>query len=151
MARMHSRDKGRSGSHKPIKKESPSWVTHGPKELELLILKYAKEGKTTAQIGLYLRDEYGVPNVKLILKKSISQVLKEKNISKELPDELMALIKKAILIRKHRGENHKDQTSKRGLQLTESKIKRLVKYYKKTGVISKTWKYDPEKVKLIVN
>jgi len=150
MARMHSRDKGKARSHKPLIKESPSWVTHGAKEVELLILKYAKEGKTSAQIGLYLRDEYGVPNVKLILKKSVSQVLKEKNISKELPDELMALIKRAVIIRKHLEENHKDMTGKRGLQLTESKIKRLVKYYKKAGMLAKDWKYDPNKVKLIV-
>jgi small subunit ribosomal protein S15 len=62
----------------------------------------------------------------------------------------MALIKRAVMIRKHIEENHKDMTGKRGLQLTESKIKRLVKYYKRTGVLDKTWKYDPEKVKLIV-
>ncbi len=150
MARMYSRKRGKSRSHAPIKKEAPSWVTHGAKEIELLILKYAKEGKTSAQIGLYLRDEYGIPSVKPILNKTISQVLKEKKLNKELPDDLMALIKRAVMIRKHIEENHKDMTGKRGLQLTESKIKRLVKYYKRTGVLDKTWKYDPEKVKLIV-
>ncbi len=150
MARMYSRKRGKSKSHAPIKKETPSWVTHGSKEIELLILKYAKEGKTAAQIGLYLRDEYGIPSVKPILKKTITQILKEKNISKELPDDLMALIKRAVMIRKHMEENHKDMTGKRGLQLTESKVKRLVKYYKRTGALDKTWKYDPEKVKLIV-
>ena len=121
-----------------------------PKEIELLILKYAKEGKTAAQIGLYLRDEYGVPDVKIILNKSINQVLKEKKIKKDLPDDIMALIKKSILIRKHLEENKHDQTAKRGLQLTESKIKRLAKYYKKKKMIAADWKYDPEKVKLVV-
>jgi len=150
MARMHSRKKGISKSHRPIKKEKPTWIKYSTKEIELLILKYAKEGKTGAQIGLYLRDEYGIPDVKIILNKSISQVLKEKNIKKDIPDDLMALIKKSILIRKHLEENKHDQTAKRGLQLTESKIKRLAKYYKRTKKIAADWKYDPEKVKLVV-
>jgi len=151
MARMHSRDKGRSRSHKPLKKEKASWVKYEPKEIELLIVKYAKEGKTSAQIGLYLRDEYGIPNVKIILGKNISQVMKEKKLYKEIPEDLMALIKKAVLIRKHMEENKQDQTAKRGLNLTESKIKRLAKYYKANKVLDAKWKYDPEKVKLIIS
>ena len=88
--------------------------------------------------------------MKIILNKSINQVLKEKKIKKDLPDDIMALIKKSILIRKHLEENKHDQTGKRGLQLTESKIKRLAKYYKKKKMIAADWKYDPEKVKLVV-
>ncbi len=150
MARMHSRKKGISGSHNPIKKEKASWVKYSTKEIELLIVKYVKEGKTSAEIGLYLRDEYGIPDVKTLLNKSVSQVIKEKSLGKDIPDDLMALIKKSITIRKHMEENHKDMTGKRGLQLTESKIKRLVKYYKRTKALDSKWKYDPEKVKLIV-
>jgi len=63
----------------------------------------------------------------------------------------MALIRKAVSIRKHREDNHKDNTSKRGLQLTESKINRLSKYYKKTSVLSRDWKYDPSSIKLLVD
>jgi len=37
----------------------------------------------------------------------------------------------------------------RGLQLTESKINKLVKYYKKSDRLSKDWKYDHKKVKLL--
>jgi len=40
--------------------------------------------------------------------------------------------------------------NKRSLQLTEAKISRLSKYYKKTGKLSKGWKYNPEKAKLLV-
>jgi small subunit ribosomal protein S15 len=151
MARMHSRKKGKSGSHKPIKKTIPSWVSHDKKEIELLILKYGKEGKTASEIGMYLRDEYGIPYVKAITGKSITTILKEKELTKEVPEDMMALIKKSIQIRKHLEENHKDQTAKRGLKLTESKINRLAKYYKANKIIDSKWKYDPEKVKLIVN
>jgi small subunit ribosomal protein S15 len=151
MARMHSRKHGKSQSSKPLKKEAVPWVKYETKEIELLISKYAKEGKTSAQIGLYLRDEYGIPNVKIILGKSISQVMKDKKLYKDVPEDLMALIRKAVLIRKHLEENKHDEPAKRGLRLTESKILRLAKYYKKTKVLEAKWKYDPEKVKLIVN
>ena len=150
MARMHSRARGKSRSTKPSKKVVPSWLKYKPKEIELLIIKYAKEGKNPSQIGIFLRDEYGIPDVKLITKKSITQILKEKNLLKEIPEDLMALIRKAVFIRKHLGENKKDMPAKRGLQLTESKIKRLTKYYKKTARLPMTWKYDPERIKLVV-
>ena len=95
--------------------------------------KVAKEGNTASMIGLILRDAYGIPDVKTITKKSISLILKEKKISKELPEDLMALMKKNIKERAHLESNHKDMVAKRGLQLTEAKIMRLIKYYKKSG------------------
>ena len=64
---------------------------------------------------------------------------------KELPEDLMAMIKKDVGLHKHIESNKQDMTAKRGIQLTESKIKRLVKYYKKSGRISEDWKYDPKK------
>ena len=150
MARMHSGAKGVSGSTKPAKKSNPSWLQYKSKEIELLIVKYAKEGKSSSQIGMYLRDEYGIPDVKLVTGRSITTILQEKKLLGDIPEDLMALIRKAVLLRKHLEENHKDQPGKRGLRLTESKIMRLAKYYKGTGRLPATWKYDPEKVKLTI-
>ncbi|MBN2053060.1 30S ribosomal protein S15 [Candidatus Woesearchaeota archaeon] len=150
MARMHSGGKGKSRSTKPSKKVVPSWLKYKQKEIELLIVKFAKEGKSPSQIGIYLRDEYGIPDVKTITKKRISDILEEKKLLKEVPEDLMALIRKAVLVRKHLGENKHDMSAKRGLILTESKIKRLTKYYRRTGRLPLTWKYDPEKIKLVV-
>jgi small subunit ribosomal protein S15 len=147
---MHSGARGKSRSTKPSRKVVPGWLKYKPKEVELLVIKYAKEGKLPSQIGIYLRDEYGIPDVKTIVKKSISQILKEKNLTKEVPEDLMALIRKAVLIRKHLVENKHDMTARRGLILTESKIKRLTKYYRRTGRLPLNWKYDPEKIKLVV-
>jgi len=62
-----------------------------------------------------------------------------------IPEDLVFLIRRSVQIRKHMEANNKDQTAKRGLQLTESKIKRLTKYYKKSGKLSSEWKYDPER------
>ncbi len=150
MARMHSRKKGKSGSSKPAQPSKPAWIGRKPKEVEMLVVKYAKEGKSMSRIGLHLRDEYGVPSVKLVAGKSIRQILEEKKLLPELPDDLLALMRKAVLIRKHQEENRQDMPAKRGLQLTESKIFRLVKYYKGTGRLPATWKYDPAKIKLQV-
>lgn len=145
MARMHSRKHGKSSSKKPLKKSLPVWLRYKPKEAELLISKLAKEGKNASEIGIILRDTYGIPDAKLLFKKKLLAILKEKNITSELPDDLLALIRRSVAIRKHMETNNKDQTAKRGLTLTESKIKRLTKYYKKTGKLASEWKYDPQR------
>ncbi|MBI4738791.1 30S ribosomal protein S15 [Candidatus Woesearchaeota archaeon] len=145
MARMHSGAKGKSGSKKPIKKTQPSWVRYTPKEIELLIAKFAKEGRTASQIGLYLRDTYGIPDVRNITHKKITQILQEKNMGPELPDDLRALIRKATAIRRHLEGNKLDQPARLGLTLTESKIKRLIRYYKESNKLALDWKYDPKR------
>jgi small subunit ribosomal protein S15 len=147
---MYSGAKGIAGSTKPSKKVLSSWVRYAPKEAEMIISKLAKEKNAPSQIGTILRDVYGIPDVSLILKKSISDVLREKGLMNETPEDLSSLIKRSISIRKHLEANKNDQTAKRGLLLTESKIGRLAKYYKKNGVLPQTWKYDPEKIKLLV-
>lgn len=150
MARMHSRARGKSGSTKPVKKSVPSWVKLTPKEVELLIVKFAKEGKTASQIGIIFRDEYGLPDVKTLTGNSITKTLAEKKVLPEIPEDLLALIKKGILIKDHLDENKHDYTAKRGLQLTESKIRRLVKYYKSSNRLPQNWKYDSNKARLFV-
>ena len=142
---MHSGAKGISGSKKPSGKTSYSWLSYKPKEVEMLIVKLAKEGKSSSEIGLALRDSYGIPDVKTILKKKITQVLEAKKLLKELPEDVLALIKKDVSIIKHMDANKQDMTALRGKQLTESKIKRLVKYYKNNKKIPETWKYDSKK------
>lgn len=145
MARMHSRKKGKHGSKKPAKKTVPSWIRYKPKEIELLIAKLTKEGKNTSQIGILLRDVYGIPNVSALCGKSISTILKEKKLISEVPEDLTALFKRYAAVKKHLEINKHDETAGRGLLLTESKINRLVKYYKRTGKILQSWKFDAER------
>jgi small subunit ribosomal protein S15 len=145
MARMHSRAKGVSGSKKPQKKEVPTWTRYKPKEVEILVGKMAKEGKTASMIGITMRDTYGIPDVKSLTGKSISKILAEKKLLPEVPEDLRDLIRKAAMIRKHLEDNKQDKPALRGLQLTEAKINRLVKYYKKTDRLAVDWKYDPRK------
>jgi len=150
MARMYSRKKGKHGSKKPVKKTKPLWLRYSGKETEQLITKLAKSGKTSSEIGIILRDTYGVPSVRALTKKKITQILNENNLQKKLPYDLLALIKREIDIMKHLESNKNDMTAFRGLQLTESKIGRLVKYYKRTGKLPGDWKYDRANAKLLL-
>jgi len=150
MARRYSRDRGKSGSHKPVEKNVPSWVSYKPKEVEALIVKLGKQEKPSTEIGLILRDSYGIPNVKAILGKKVCEVLKENKLAKAIPEDLTSLIKRDIELMKHLEANHKDMTAKRGIQLTESKIKRLIKYYKTKGIIEKNFIFDRNKAKLLL-
>jgi small subunit ribosomal protein S15 len=141
MARCYSRRRGKSGSKKPAVKTVPSWVRYKSKEVELLVAKLAKEGKTGSQIGMFLRDAYGVPDVQTVTQKSVGQILTEKSLSKKLPEDLLALITRAVQISKHVEENHKDQPAIRGLALTEAKINRLVRYYKRSERLAPDFVY----------
>ncbi|HZX44487.1 MAG TPA: 30S ribosomal protein S15 [Candidatus Nanoarchaeia archaeon] len=145
MARRFSRRKGKAGSNKPIHPAIPSWVRYKEKEVELLVTKLAKEGKSPSQIGILLRDIYGIPNSRLILKKSITEMLGEKKLLGEIPEDLLSLIKKRAAIGKHLEMNKKDETAKKGVILVEAKIRNLLRYYKKVGKMPSEWKYDPKR------
>ena len=137
--------KGRSGSTRPVTKVVPPWVKYTPEEVEQLIIELARRGFTPSTIGIILRDQYGIPLVKPILGKKITQVLEEHGLTPPVPEDLMFLIKKAIKIRKHLEEHPKDMSARRGLLLTESKIHRLIKYYKRVGKLPPDFEYKPEK------
>ena len=67
-----------------------------------------------------------------------------------IPEDLQNLMRKALRMRKHIEENKKDVHNKRVLQLTESKIRRLVKYYRRNKVLPEDWKYKPEIAEVIL-
>lgn len=149
MARMYSRKKGKSGSKKPIEKKA-NWVTYKDKEIEDIVVKLSKKGMQTAEIGTVLRDQYGIPSVKVTNKAGITEILKANKISQDIPEDLFNLLKKAVNLRMHLDANKTDYTSYRGLELTESKIRKLAKYYIKEKSLPSDWKYDLEKAKLLV-
>jgi small subunit ribosomal protein S15 len=150
MARMHSRKKGKSGSTHPSRLEKPVWVELSSEEVENEVVKLARKGYSTSMIGVILRDSYGVPLVKVVTGKPISQILEENGIEMTLPEDITNLIKRALALRKHLETNHKDLESKKGLQRIESKIYRLISYYKKKKVLAADFKYDSEKIRTLV-
>ncbi len=150
MARIHSRKKGKSGSTRPSRLEKPAWVERSSEEVEDLVVKLARKGNSKSMIGVFLRDSYGVPLAKVVTGKKVKSILKEHDIEAPLPEDLTNLVKKALAIRKHLEENHKDLEAKKGLQRTESKIYRLIRYYKKVNIVDAEFRYDPEKIRTIV-
>ncbi len=148
MARLHTRKRGKSKSHK-LASSAAKWVEYSKEEVESFVEKLASEGKSEAKIGLVLRDQYGIPSVKLLTGRTISQFLLEKNLAPKYPSDLIALLRRSVNMRRHLKENSRDVSNKIKLALVESKIKRLVKYYrgKKLPV---DWKYNPETAALIV-
>ncbi len=150
MARIHARRRGKAGSKKPSRKTPPKWVRYKKNEVEKLVIKLAKEGNSAPMIGSILRDQFGIPSVEKITDKTISEIMRENNLYPELPEDLFNLLKQAVNLRNHLEKNKKDYTSKRGLELLESKIRRLAKYYVKERMLPADWRYSPEKAKLLV-
>ena len=151
MARIYSHRKGKSGSKRPFRTSSPSWVNYSKEDINKLVVKLSKEGKSPAMIGTVLRDSYGVPSVKLITNNSIVEILEEGGIKAEVPRDLFDLLAKSVNLREHLIKNKQDKHSKRGLQQAEMKILRLVKYYKRTGKLAEAWKYSPANAKIIIS
>ncbi len=150
MARMHTRRKGQSGSKHPMVSENPSWVPLNATEIEDLVAKLARDGMISAKIGLVLRDQYGVPDVKLATGKSITQIMDEKGVGSNLPEDLANLMRRAIDLNVHLRDNRGDVSNRRGLNMIEAKIRRLERYYKRNGVLPADWKYSLSNAELML-
>ena len=151
MAKMHSRKGGSSRSRPPMVTKAPEWSDVSKEELEKTIMKLHDTGMSPSRIGLTLRDQYGVPNVKLVIGNSITGFLRDNNALADLPEDLTNLMRKALHVRKHIKANKKDVHNKRALQLTENKIRRMVKYYHDSGRLAPDWTYSPETAEILIS
>lgn len=136
--------RGRSRSKRPVSKRPPNWVIYQPDEVKALIINLAREGKPQSLIGNILRDEHGIPLVKHIVGYGIYKVLDEAGLAPRIPEDIYNLMVKATSLRRHLERNHKDFHNKRSLQLTESKIYALTRYYKKKGLLPQDWRHRDE-------
>lgn len=107
-----------------------------------MISKMAKKGMTPSQIGVLLRDQHGIAQVRSVTGSKIMRILKGSGLAPELPEDLYFLIKKAVAMRKHLDANRKDKDAKFHLILVESRIHRLARYYKKSKKLPPNWKYE---------
>ncbi|MEM4367008.1 MAG: 30S ribosomal protein S15 [Candidatus Anstonellales archaeon] len=149
MARMHSKKKGKSSRGVPKRAVPAEWALP-KKEVEAIILKLAKQGKSATQIGLELRDKHGIPDVRTIIGMRLRAFLQKENAAHQIPDDLLKLIEKAVKMRKHLKAHKGDVHNKSKLIRAESKIRRLVKYYVREGKLPAGWKYIPEEAALLV-
>merc|ERR1712003_348564 len=140
--RMYGHGKGMASSALPYRRKPPTWVKMKTEDVCDHICKLAKKGLTPSQIGVTLRDSFGIPQVKTVTGNKILRILKTNSLAPELPEDLYYLIKKAVSIRKHLDRNRKDRDSKFRLILVESRIHRLARYYKQKSVLPPNWKYE---------
>ena len=151
MGRMHAPGKGISQSALPYRRSVPNWLKLTSDEVKDQIFKLAKKGLTPSQIGVILRDSHGVAQVRFVTGNKILRILKSKGLAPDLPEDIYYMIKKAVSIRKHLERNRKDRDAKFRLILVESRIRRLARYYKLSGVLPPTWRYDSNTASALVS
>jgi small subunit ribosomal protein S15 len=142
MARIHAHTRGKSHSTRPASPTPPSWIDKTSADISSLVISLSKEGLSPSEIGLNLRDYHSIPLVKPVTGKSITQLLSEGDLKKELPEDLERLVEKAIGLQKHIKNHNTDHRNVRSLELIEAKIHRISKYYKRTGKLPRNWKYS---------
>jgi small subunit ribosomal protein S15 len=134
MARMHTRRRGSSGSDRPAADDPPEWSDVDADAIESRVVELADDGHSPSEIGLKLRDEgvegTPIPDVKLATGKKVTEILDEHDADPEIPADLRNLMEKAVRLTDHLEENPTDYQNKRALQNTESKIRRLINYYR---------------------
>ena len=89
--------------------------------------------------------------VRFLTGKKILRILKKRGCAPSIPEDLYHLIKKAVAMRKHLEKNRKDADCKFRLILTESRIHRLARYYRRTGNVTANWKYESGKASALVS
>lgn len=144
MTRMHNEGRGSSGSDKPVNKKNPRWVDYDEDEVIDLVVKLRKDGKDPSQIGMVLRDQYGIPSVKQVTDMKLTEILEEEGLALDLPEDLANLVEKAESIQGHLEDNQKDEEAIRQLELTEAKIRKVASYHRDEGNIPEDWKYERE-------
>lgn len=141
MSRIHSGRKGRSGSRRPYPLTKPAWVTLDAEEVAEEAVKLAKTGQSASQVGIALRDSFGIPSVRSVTGRRLTDVLGEHGIKPALPEDLEALLKRVVHLQRHLATHPYDTSNRRGLQLMESRIRRLAHYYRRRKQLPENWSY----------
>lgn len=135
MARMHSGGKGQSMSMKPLTTSVPTYLAKPISEIKKDIINLSNKGAVPSEIGNLLRDSYSVGNAKDILGTGLLEFFKNNNCAPIIPEDLSSLIDKSNSIRIHLLTNKKDNDAKYRLNLINSRLHRLARYYKEKGVL----------------
>ncbi|MHB8632340.1 MAG: 30S ribosomal protein S15 [Thermoplasmatota archaeon] len=137
-------------SSKPVRDAAPKWIPLLPRECEAKVVELAREGKQAAVIGLILRDSHGVPSVQELTGKKIAQIMEGAGVAPSMPQDLFNLIRRSITLQEHLAANSNDLHNLRGLELMESRIRGLAKYYRGLGRLPADWDYSRGGARLLV-
>lgn len=103
----------------------PVWIKMQEPELKKVILKLS-EKYAPSQIGIVLRDQYGIPTTKVFGKK-LKAYLKELGIERN--EDLENAEKKVKKIKEHLKNNITDRNTKHKLQHAQSRLNIIKKYF----------------------
>ena len=150
---MHTRRRGSSGSDRPAADEPPEWSDVDAETVEDRVVELAEQGHSPSEIGVVLRDQgvqgTPVPDVKLATGKKLTEILEENDAQSEIPEDLRNLMERALRLHDHVEKNPTDYQNKRSLQNTESKIRRLVNYYR-GDKLDEDFKYSPDRARDLI-
>ncbi len=141
MSRIHSRRKGKAGSHRPYPFTAPTFGGLDREELVEQAVKLAKGGASSAHVGTVLRDTHGIASVRAVTGQRLSKLLASHGVKPELPEDLQALLKRVVHLQRHLETHPKDLSNRRGLTLLESRIRRLAHYYRQRKLLPEDWSY----------
>ena len=105
--------------------DKPVWLKMKEDELKKIIAELAKKYQP-AQIGLILRDQYGIPTTRLYGKK-LCHYLKEAGLEKNA--DLENAKRKFEKIKEHLKQNRTDKKAKHKLQKAQSRLNVLKRYF----------------------
>ena len=106
--------------------EKPSWVKMKEPELKKTILELS-EKHSPSQIGIILRDQYGIPTTKVFGKK-LKAYMKELGIERN--EDLENAKKKVDAMKEHLKNNVTDRKAKHKLQEAQSRLNIIKRYFK---------------------
>jgi len=105
--------------------QKPTWVKMKETELREVIKKLS-EKHSPSQIGIILRDQYGIPTTKVFGKK-LKEYLKEVGIERN--EDLENAEKKVTNLKEHLKNNITDRSAKHKLQHAQSRLNITKKYF----------------------
>lgn len=107
------------------KLEKPTWVKMKEPELKKTILELS-EKYSPSQIGIILRDQYGIPTTKVFGKK-LKAYMKELGIERN--EDLENAQKKVNNMKEHLKNNVTDRKAKHKLQHAQSRLNIIKRYF----------------------
>ncbi len=110
--------------------EKPVWLKYSEKEVKKMVLDLFDKGNSIEKIGLILKDQYGIPKVKLFGLK-IKKIIEEEKKEKCDEPTILNLKEKLDQIIKHYKKNKQDKNAERSLIITKAKLKKREDYHKK--------------------
>jgi len=96
MSRTNARRKNRLTT--PIyREERPEWLNVNEDEVKSIITNLVNKKRSLSEIGIILRDDHGIPDIKLITGKNLKKTIEEDcGIRIDFPEDLRDLITRAL-------------------------------------------------------